>query len=74
MTVQFFNALLMLYIDPATSSYIIQIIAGAVISLGVLFGIFRTRVILFFRDLRVKILEKRIAKEAAKTDTEREDE
>jgi hypothetical protein len=52
------------YLDPATSSYLIQIVVGAVITCGVVLGVFRKKVGMFFRTLRLKMLEKRIARKA----------
>jgi hypothetical protein len=58
------------YIDPATTAMLTQIIAGALISLGLVFGIFRQRIIMFFKNRKVKRLQKQIEKEqsANKTD------
>ena len=54
------------YIDPATTSYVIQIIAGLFISLGVVFGTFSAKIRVFFINLRVTLLKRKIAREAAK--------
>ena len=63
--ISFFNkpVLPLLYIDPATSTYFIQIIAGIVISCGVLLGVFRAKIALFFQKLKIKLMEKIISKE-----------
>lgn len=50
------------YLDPAATSYIIQIIAGVVIACGVTVGIFWKKVRLFFRNLKMKMLQKKLAK------------
>jgi len=54
-----------LYIDPATSAYIVQIVAGVVISCGVVLGIFRTRISMAFKKRKIARLEKKITREAA---------
>ena len=54
------------YIDPATTSYILQIIAGVFITCGVVLGIFWTKVRTFFRNLKIKMMEKKLAKKAEK--------
>lgn len=43
------------YIDPATTSYIIQLVIGLVISLSVAFGVFFRRVQMFFVTARARI-------------------
>lgn len=48
------------YIDPATTSYLIQIVSALVITLGVTAGIFFSRIRLFFLNSRVKLAEWRI--------------
>ncbi|MCL2053273.1 MAG: hypothetical protein FWG90_02375 [Oscillospiraceae bacterium] len=54
------------YVDPTTTAMLIQIIAGIAISLGIAFGIFRQKIIMFFKNLKVKSLEKKISKEKEK--------
>ena len=54
------------YIDPATSSYIIQVIAGIVIACGAAIGIFWKKIRLFFRNLKMKNLEKKLTAQAEK--------
>ncbi len=54
------------YIDSAATSYIIQIIAGVVIAFGVTVGIFWKKIKLFFRNKRIKRLERSISKKAEK--------
>ena len=44
------------YIDPATTSYIVQIVAAFFITLGVVFGMFTTRAKLFLTKIKMKIL------------------
>jgi hypothetical protein len=51
------------YIDPSTTAMLTQIIAGAVISLGLVFGIFRQRIIMFFKNMRVNRLQRKIEKD-----------
>ena len=52
------------YIDPATTSYVIQIVAGVLISCGVVVGIFWKKIRIFFRNLKMKVLAKRISKKS----------
>lgn len=39
----------LMYIDPATTSYLIQIGAGVIIALGTVFGIYRNKIKRFFK-------------------------
>jgi len=50
------------YIDPTTTAMLTQIIAGIFISLGLALGVFRQKVIMFFRNLKIKIIQKKIEK------------
>lgn len=43
------------YIDPATTTYLIQIVSALVITLGVTAGIFFNRIRLFFLNFRVSL-------------------
>ena len=52
------------YLDPAATSYIVQIISGVVIACGVTVGIFWKKIRLFFRKMRMKSLEKKLAKKS----------
>jgi len=54
------------YIEPATTSYMIQIVAGIVISLGAFVGVFWKRITMYFSNLKVKAMAKKIAKQAEK--------
>jgi len=54
------------YIDPAATSYIVQIVAGVVIASGVAVGVFWKRIKLFFRNKKMQNLEKSLAKKADK--------
>ena len=56
------------YIDPATTSYLIQIVAGVFITCGVVLGVFWKKIRLFFRGKQMNAMEKRLAKEAEKKD------
>ena len=56
------------YVDPATTAMITQIVAGIIISLGVALGIFRRKIILFFKNLSVNNLQRKIEKQNRKTD------
>ncbi len=52
------------YIDPATTSYIIQIVAAFFITLGVVLSAFTTRAKMAFTRLKMKLLEERIRRKA----------
>jgi len=54
------------YIDPATTAMLTQIIAGVFITLGVVFGVFRRKIILFFKNMSVKRAKKKIERQSAK--------
>ena len=54
------------YIDPATTAMVTQIVAGIFISAGVLFGVFRRKVIMFFKNLGVKRTQRKIEREIKK--------
>ncbi|MDR1760058.1 MAG: hypothetical protein LBR60_05990 [Fibrobacter sp.] len=47
------------YIDPSTTALLTQIVAGIIISLGVTLGVFRQKVMLFFKALKVKLFRKK---------------
>lgn len=57
------------YIDPATTSYIIQIFAALFITLGVLFSALSTRVRLMFVKIKMKLLEEYYLRRGAKSGT-----
>ncbi len=54
------------YIDPGTTSYMIQIIAGVVITIGVSIGVFWKRIRLFFRNMKLKMLERKLQRQGDK--------
>lgn len=54
------------YLDPAATSYIIQVISGVVIACGVAVGIFWKKIRLFFRKIKMKNLQRKIAKKGNK--------
>lgn len=54
------------YLDPATTSYIIQIVSGVFIACGVAVGVFWKKISLFFRKLRMKALEKKLTRQGEK--------
>jgi len=54
------------YIDPATTAMVTQIVAGVFISIGVAFTVFRHKIVLFFKKLNVKRLQKNIEKQNRK--------
>ena len=51
------------YLDPATTAMVIQVVAGVFITLGVMFGIFRRKVIMFFKNISVKRIQRKVEKE-----------
>jgi len=55
-----------MYIDPAATSYIIQVIAGIVITISVTIGIFWKRIRLFFRNKKITRIEKQLEAQAEK--------
>ena len=54
------------YIDPATTAQLYAIIAGVAITLGVVFTMVRKKIGLFFRNMKIKMMESKIKKAAAK--------
>lgn len=54
------------YIDPATTTQIIQIFAALAITIGVTFGVFRRKIVVYFKNLSVKRMEKKIKSESEK--------
>ncbi|NLN81241.1 MAG: sulfatase-like hydrolase/transferase [Clostridiales bacterium] len=65
----FFTAILLsrpvsAYIDPATTSYIIQIVAAAFITLGVVFSALTTKSKLFFIKIKMKLMEEYYSRKA----------
>lgn len=69
----FFSAFSMLfsmtafaYIDPATTSYLIQIVAGVVIAAGATVGIFWKKIKMSFRKKKMEHLEQSLKKKAEK--------
>jgi uncharacterized protein YacL len=57
------------YIDPATTAMLTQIIAGVFITLGVTFGIFRRKILMFFKNQSLKRTQRKIEKENKKKTT-----
>ena len=53
------------YVDPATTAMLTQIIAGIFITAGVVFGVFRRKIIMFFKNLRIKRVKRKIEKRTA---------
>lgn len=60
-----------MYIDPATTSYIVQIIAGVVISVGLVLSIFWKKIKLFFRDKKIARMEKKLTEKGEKNERKR---
>lgn len=56
------------YLDPATTSYVIQVVAGVFIAGGALIGIFWKKIRIFFRNMKMKSLEKKLSAKAARND------
>jgi len=56
------------YIDPATTAMLTQIVAGVFITLGVFFGVFRRKIILFFKNMNINRTKRKIERENAKRD------
>lgn len=52
------------YIDPATSSYVIQVVAGIFIACGAAVGIFWKKIQMFFRKKKLERLEKSLTAKA----------
>ena len=54
------------YIDPATTAMLTQIIAGVFITLGVVFGVFRRKIVLFFKNKSVNRTKRKIERQSKK--------
>jgi hypothetical protein len=54
------------YIDPATTAMLTQIIAGVFITVGVVFGVYRRKIILFFKNKSVNRAARKIEKQSKK--------
>jgi len=61
------------YIDPATTAMLTQVIAGIFITLGVMFGVFRRKIVMIFKNISINRTKRKIEKEAKKSkeDTEK---
>ena len=57
-----------MYIDPSATSYIIQIIAGVVITCGVVVGAFWGKIKAAFQKRRIARMERQLTKEQEQTD------
>ena len=66
-----FSATVFAYLDPATTSYLIQIVSGVVIACGVTVGIFWKKIKLFFKKIKIKALEKKYAKQGKKREQQK---
>ena len=62
----FFTTPASAYIDPATTAMLTQIIAGVFITLGVVFGVFRRKIIMFFKNKSVNRTKRKIEKQVMK--------
>ncbi|MCL1866879.1 MAG: hypothetical protein FWF82_05670 [Oscillospiraceae bacterium] len=56
------------YIDPSTTAILTQVVVGALISLGLVFGIFKQKIIMFFKNMKIKRIQGKIEKENQKSD------
>ena len=65
-TCMFFTISASAYIDPATTAMLTQVIAGVFITLGVVFGVFRRKIIMFFKNASVNRTKRKIEKQANK--------
>ncbi len=61
------------YLDPATTSYIVQVVAGVVIACGAAVGIFWKKIRMFFRKRKMARMEKKLQKEGEKREAVRND-
>lgn len=52
-----------MYIDPSATSYIIQIIAGIIITCGVIIGAFWGKIRTWFAAKKIEHMEKKLKKE-----------
>ena len=52
------------YIDPATTAMLTQIIAGVFITLGVVLGVFRRKILLFFKNMSVNLTRRKIERQS----------
>ncbi len=64
--IMLFSTAAFAYIDPATTAYVIQIIAGVFIACGVAVGVFWQKIRLWFQKNKIKTLEKKLEKKASK--------
>jgi len=62
------------YIDPATTAMLTQIIAGVFITLGVVFGVFRRKIIMFFKNMSINWTKRKIEKGAERQNKQKSDE
>lgn len=54
------------YLDPATTSYLIQIVSGIVIAFGVTVGVFWKKIRLFFKKTKIKAMERKYTRQGDK--------
>jgi len=62
----YFQTYALAYVDPATTAMMTQIVAGIFITLGVAFGVFRHKIVLFFKNIGVKRTQRKIEKQNKK--------
>lgn len=66
----FSNLFLSAYIDPAVTTYLVSAIAGVAIAIGVTVGVYRRKIVAFFRNLKIKRLEKKLNKKSQENNSE----
>lgn len=54
------------YIDPAATSYVVQIIAGLFISIGVVTGVFWKKIQYTFKAMKIKAMERKLTAQVKK--------
>ena len=54
------------YLEPATVSYILQFVSFILITAGIAVGVFWKKIRLFFRNIKMKLLEKKLKNQADK--------
>ena len=57
-----------MYIDPSATSYIIQIVAGVIITCGVVVGAFWGKIKASFQKKKIERMEKQLMKEQSEKD------
>ena len=58
-----------MYLDPSLGSMLIQIIGAAVVTVGVVVGIFWKKITTFFQTKKIERLEKKLTAQAERKET-----